>query len=431
MKISHLPLPLIMTLVVAIFGIMPINASTEEEKIREVIQNYFEKRYRSRQVNQIEDFREFMDGSSQADAFLKSETDKLAIEIYNAKVHHLGYTQYEFTLDFNNISIDKNHQTATVLLTEGHDVVFEISEMISRTEPVVSKMRNLDHTILLSKTQNGWKIVSDHYEDYLWRMLRATNVSKDELLRIIDDVQTQTSNIAEMYSPTSSTCNLPADASTHTYTRNGSVAYAHQYATSPNPAYYYFPSPYGDCTNFVNQAIHHGSNAEEVGSNTYGWYYNNNQDYSASWTDVQFLYDFITQYYVWGKGPEGCNIDKFYALKGDLVQFEWFEDEDHNGIDDNTAWDHTVIIVNKWFYAEEPFFEVAGHSDDVDNYPLENFTYASRRFVRIERIDGYYNLYIPVIVKDASGYSQRVFVEPYPAPMEMGEPAWQPAYPAP
>ena len=96
--------------------IITVNASTgsednddpaEEQKIREVIQKYFDQRYRSHAVNQIEDFNELMDGSSHAESFLKSESDKLEIEFHNAELHHLRYTRYSFTLKFNKISIDE------------------------------------------------------------------------------------------------------------------------------------------------------------------------------------------------------------------------------------------------------------------------------------------------------------------------------------
>ncbi len=308
-------------------------------------------------------------------------------------------------------------------------MVFEISEMISKTEPIVSKMRNLDHTILLKKTQNGWKIVSDYYEDYLWRMLRATNLSKDELLRTIDEAQDQVSTIARVESVTS-TCNLPADESTHPYNRSGAVAYAHQYAYDPNPAYYYFPD--NDCTNFVSQTIHLGSNAEEVGSNTYGWYYNyyntyQDNDYSASWTDVGKLYEFITQYYVWDKGPEGCEIDQYNALPGDLVQFEWRSDT-------NPEWDHSVIIVQKGSGGYDYSYWVAGHSNDVDNYPLDNYLYDSRRFIRIDRIDGSNKVFLSVALKSLSGSLQNSVNNPYPAPMEFDgstQPKKDRPYPAP
>ena len=292
-------------------------------------------------------------------------------------------------------------------------MIFEISVMAAKTDPIVSKMRDLDHTIILRNTQTGWKIVSDQYDDYLWRILRATNLSKAELLQSIDGTLDRSSTIVEAQNLTFS-CNLPVDASIHPYDRNGAVAYARQYALTPNTEYYYFPD--SDCTNFINQAIHHGSNAEEVGSGTLGWYYNYynsylDNDYSASWTDVNFLYDFITDYSVWAKGPEGCDTDQNNALPGDLVQFE---------LQGNTVWDHTVIIVVRGIGGSGYQYWVSGHSDEIDAYPLDSIVYQSRRFVRIERIDGYANLHIPLILNQYTGSLKSTSPNPYPGPMETG-----------
>lgn len=419
-----------LVMAIVTFSILTTNASAdqarteylaEEAEIREVIRNYFDRRYRSRATNQIENFQDFTDDSLQSTSFILSETEKLEIEIYNAEMHHLRYSQFKYFIDFNDIAIDINDQTATVSLIEGHDVVFEISEMVAKTDPIVSKMRNLEHTITLKETKDGWKIVSDTYDDYLWRFIKATNYSKGELIFIISGGQEEMLIPAQVESVTP-LCNLPADESVHTYDRSGAVEYAHQYAINPNPAYYYFPDT--DCTNFISQAIHHGSNAEEVGSNTYGWYYNyynsyDDNDYSASWADVQFSYDFITQYYVWDKGPEGCAINNDYAaVEGDLVQFEW---------DDDTIWDHAMIIVERQEDPYDPYnptFYIAGHSDDVDDYPLNSIIYKSRRFIRIDRIDGYDNVYLSLVIQNGSvntiNQPQPLYPNPYPAP-KIGE----------
>jgi Putative amidase domain len=448
MKIPRLLIAFALIIVTVILSVVTVNASAarekitnlaEEQKIREVIQNYFDKRYRSRQANQLESLRGLTDGSTQADSFLKSENDKLEIEIHNAKLYHLRYTLYKYTLDFTDISIDKGNQSATVSLKEGHDVVFEISELISKDEPIVSKMRDRGHTIILKRQQDGWKIVSDHYEDNLWRLLRATNLPKEELLRSMDEAQDQTSTLVEVQS-TTSLCNLPSDSSTHPYNREGAAAYAHRYATSPNPAYFYFPD--NDCTNFVNQAIHHGSNAEEVGSNTFGWYYNYyedylHNDYSASWTDVQFLYDFITQYYVWDKGPEGCSVGKNSATIGDLVQYNWMVDENGNYDPDDEVWDHGAIIVMvEQLPGGEMYPYVAAHSSDLDNYPYREYIYTFPhmipRFIHIERIDGYAKSFLPLMLKNLVGSLQFTPTNPYPGPTDSGgfvQP--QAAYPAP
>jgi hypothetical protein len=98
----------------------------------------------------------------------------LNIEIQHAKLNKLGYAEYKYFLDFTEILVDASSQTATVSLLEGHDVVFEISKEISQSQPVVSTMRNLKHTIALRKVQGQWKIISDSYDDYLWRLLKST-----------------------------------------------------------------------------------------------------------------------------------------------------------------------------------------------------------------------------------------------------------------
>lgn len=43
-------------------------------------------------------------------------------------------------------------------------------------------MRNLDHIFVLRKDGSNWKIVSDSYEDYLWRLIMVTGLTKDEYM---------------------------------------------------------------------------------------------------------------------------------------------------------------------------------------------------------------------------------------------------------
>ena len=96
-----------------------------------------------------------IDGSSKGNSFKRSEFDKLEIELNHAKFYHLRYLQYEYFLDFKDISIDLFDEMATVSVLEGHDVEFEISREISKAEPVISKMRNLLHSIELRKENGG------------------------------------------------------------------------------------------------------------------------------------------------------------------------------------------------------------------------------------------------------------------------------------
>ena len=164
----------------AIANLIDLENFTESEMVKTTVQAYFEARYRTFSTLQLEDFSKMVDRAAEGKSFWESELDKLNIEIYHAKLYHLGYVQYKYFLDFRNVTIDMSTQSATVSLVVGHDVVFEASA------PVVSNMRNSPHTISLRKENGTWMIVSDIYEDYLWHVIKATGNSKEELLRSID-----------------------------------------------------------------------------------------------------------------------------------------------------------------------------------------------------------------------------------------------------
>jgi hypothetical protein len=123
MKYMRLPLALIVIFFVTILGLSTVRADTEgdrkanptdEENIREVINKYFDIRYQSRAINQVADLHELIDGSAQANSFINSESDKLEVEIHNAKLHDLGFAQYKFILNYNSIIFEKDNQSATV-----------------------------------------------------------------------------------------------------------------------------------------------------------------------------------------------------------------------------------------------------------------------------------------------------------------------------
>jgi len=410
-----------------------VNA-VEQSEIKGAIESYFENRYRALSILKLEEFQSLTDQSPEGEAFLNAEMDKLEIEIQHAKNNQLRYSQYEFFLRFDDISIDRITQMSTVSVVEGHDVVFEISEKISPAEPIVSSMRNLEHTIVLHKEQGEWKIVSDYYEDYLWRLIRTTGMSKNEFLQSMAVSHNQLPSENGIQSITS--CSLPSDESTHPYNRNGAIDYAHQWATAPrpynSPPYYDFTDFGGDCTNFTSQALHEGGTAQMIGSGTLGWYFNSVNDYSPAWTGVSYLYDFITQYWVWPAGPEGCVVSKDNAQPGDLIQYEWEGGEE---------WDHGVIIVESIDMGYGDMYHlVAGHTPDVDDYPYYYFHYGDPskiyRYIRVERIDGYFMVYLPLVLKNSGGRTssqpQLPYQNPYPAPIEnIEEPVPISPYPAP
>lgn len=416
-----------------IFGAWTLNARAnqraEREQIKETVTAYFDMRYRSRQNLVLEDFDGLIDNSSEAKQFLNSETTKLDIEVRHAKANDLGYSQYEYFLDFMDFSIDVGSSIATVKVIEGHDVIFEISKKLLPNEPILSSMRNRQHTIVVRKTNGVWKIVTDNYEDYLWKILRSGSVTAEELSASIDKPLSSSVPNASV-TASSSICSFPDDLSTREYDRDGAVAYAHEWATAPppyNPKYFNYTDEGGDCTNFINQAIHEGGGAPMYGQNTFGWYYKDKYDKSASWTDVQSFFNFVVVDWDYAEaGPEGCETEFYLAYEGDIIQYDWQNDG---------AWDHSVIIVRSEDYGTyNRYHWIAAHTEDFDNYPYTEYRYENPnfvyRFIRIERVDGYATA-IPLVAKSDVAKNQSAIQDPYPAPLEYDNTKISNPYPGP
>jgi hypothetical protein len=366
----------------------PVVFTEEEIEVRDVISAYFETRYRTFTSLQMDGFEKRIANSPEGESFLQAESGKLEVQLKYAELFRLRYIDYEILLDFTDISIDSSEQAATVSVIEGHDVIFEISQDYYPLDPIVSGMRNLEHEIVLVKEQGEWKIVSDLYEDYLWGFLRATGVSTDELLSYAGSPGSGPGS----GKPSGETeCNLEDDDTTQPYDRTGAVNYAIVYAYYYNDNYHDFSYDGGDCTNYVNQAIHEGGNAPMVGYDTYGWYYIDDLDHSASWTNVGKLFEIITDYDEWLLGPEGCEmLDERYVEEGDVIQYDW------QGVGGELDWDHSVIIVQ----TEELSPHITDHwiashgvgpEEDKLFYPYMSYVIPHEdmilRFIHIERID--------------------------------------------
>jgi len=229
----------------------PIRLETDQNQVISLIENYFTVRYKTIQDLELKDFSSMIADTTKGNSFFKAENEKLEIEIYHGKIYQLGYLDFEFFLDFEKISISRDGMTAIVDVIEGHDVVFEISA------PQISSMRNLNHKITLQNINGDWKITSDIYDDYLWRMLRSTEKSKAEILLSIDEsMQMMLDNANNLQNTiTNSIQPLQTSSINLPYNRSEAVAYAHEHALSFNTKYYDFTNHGGDCTNFVSQAF--------------------------------------------------------------------------------------------------------------------------------------------------------------------------------
>lgn len=154
------------------------------------------------------------------------------------------------------------------------------------------------------------------------------------------------------------------------YNRTEGLKYAHEWAFGRNPKYYDFSSFGGDCTNFISQCLYAGCNT--MNYNKYGWYYISSYNRSASWTGVDFLYDFLINNN--GKGPYARVVSENDIEKGDIIQLSFSNVGRFN---------HSLFVVETGSIPTIDNILIATHTYDRDYYPVKNYAYSRIRFLKI------------------------------------------------
>ena len=152
------------------------------------------------------------------------------------------------------------------------------------------------------------------------------------------------------------------------YDRGAAVAYARKWALSRNPAFYDFEDLGGDCTNFASQCVYAGSGVMNY-TPVFGWYYISPNDRTASWSGVEYLYNFLVNNR--SVGPFAQEVSQYEAQPGDLVQLGRA----------NGDFYHTPVII-----AASPVILVAAHTYDALDRPLSSYNYYTARFLHIEGV---------------------------------------------
>ena len=171
------------------------------------------------------------------------------------------------------------------------------------------------------------------------------------------------------------------------YIRERAVEYARKYALTRNPLFPTFAGIGGNCTNFVSQCVLAGSCVMNF-TPVFGWYYLSLNRRSASWTGVDFFYDFMTQNAE--VGPYGAEIGLEDAKIGDVIQLS-------NG----QNYYHSLIISE---IADGEIYICANSNDALDR-PLSSYEYSGLRVIHINGvrydsrfiIDCFDSLYSPPI----------------------------------
>ncbi|MDP4093838.1 MAG: amidase domain-containing protein [Bacillota bacterium] len=155
------------------------------------------------------------------------------------------------------------------------------------------------------------------------------------------------------------------------YNREKAVNYAHRWALKRNPAFFDFEKSGGDCTNFASQVIYAGSGVMNY-TPVYGWYYVNINSRTASWSGVNFLYDFIVNNK--GVGPFATIVDVKDILPGDIAQLSFTG---------GNVFQHSPVIVQTGNPPAVDNILISTHTDDQDSYPITGYEWKNIRFIHI------------------------------------------------
>ena len=154
------------------------------------------------------------------------------------------------------------------------------------------------------------------------------------------------------------------------YDRLKAVEYAKKWALKRNPMYFDFNDLGGDCTNYASQCLYAGSGVMNF-TPTFGWYYINAEERTASWTGVEYFYNFLVGN-VKGDGPFGREIDLDEVKIGDFVQLGRATGDFY----------HTPIVTG----FRRGHILVCAHTYDALDRPLSTYSYDKIRCIHIEGV---------------------------------------------
>ena len=207
---------------------------------------------------------------------------------------------------------------------------------------------------------------------------------------------------------------------TKSYIRERAVEYASKWAFSRNPLFYDYTGIGGNCTNFVSQCLYAGSCTMNF-TPVYGWSYLSDRERTASWTGVEFLYNFLAGNK--GTGPFGHEVGIEELLTGDVVQLGR----------EKEGFYHTLLVVG--FSDGVPL--LAAQSNDAFGRPLDSYTYDFARYIHVDGVrqavpdtgDCFESVYNGIaIIPDSSAETTPPPAEtPAPTPSETPAPAETPA----
>ena len=157
------------------------------------------------------------------------------------------------------------------------------------------------------------------------------------------------------------------------YNRLATIEYAKKWALARNSQYYNFDNVGGDCTSFASQCIYAGCKVMNY-TKDYGWYYNNGNSKSPSWSGVEYLYQFLINNK--GIGPQAIQTTQNKIEIGDIAQLSF----------DGKKFEHTLVIVKIENKITLRGIKIASHTFDSFEKSISEYTFQEIRWLHIERV---------------------------------------------
>lgn len=153
------------------------------------------------------------------------------------------------------------------------------------------------------------------------------------------------------------------------YDREKAVSYASEWAFRRNSKYLDFGGLGGDCTNFASQCVYAGAGVMNY-TPTFGWFYRSSSDRTASWTGVEYFYNFMTGNKGVGPFATVCQIEE--VEKGDIIQ-----------LGNTGGFYHTLVVVHTGTAAAMDTVRVSAHDYDANFRPLSDYLFEQYRCLHI------------------------------------------------
>lgn len=337
--------------------------TSDEEKIKSVIDAYFIARYEGMKLLEEQDFSTLLEDDTLD--WVKKEKDRREVEIYMATLTGLKFQSYQYTLIYDSIEVKNNK--ATVQLNENLEVVYETMS------PETTYLANLQHTFVLHNKKGVWSIHKEEYQDEFSKVF-AEN-SKEEIKERFKK------NLEEHKSALLPNFKLAVPlAVNNSYNRSAAKSYSYTYRSYSlkNTAYksMYAADGYGgDCTNFVSQILYSG--APKMSTT---WKYDNkgtgstgDDTWTNAWSVVGSLGNFLTTNT--GLGPYGTVVPVTstgnYLNSGDVILLS---------SDGGSYFFHAVA----GYQFVNGSLTIVGHDTDRFNYPIVNYFVYTLKFIRID-----------------------------------------------